>query len=80
MSNSKNKNGDDDMKQSGKFFPGSPADDGDALKIETTGQYVNLTVVDTHPDKERGYDPYDTLAHARDTKRKDVWRHKPKRA
>jgi len=70
------------MKQSGKFFPGSPADDGDPLKTATTGQYVNLKVVDPHPHKERGYDPYDTaVAHAPpDTRRKDIWRHKPKRA
>lgn len=67
------------MKQSGKFFPGSPADDGDSRKIETTGQYVNLTVVDEHPHKERGYNPYDS-GHARVTPRRDVWRHKPKRA
>ena len=63
------------MNHSGRFFPGWPADDKDARKAETTGQYVNLTLVDGHPDKERGYNPYDTVAHAR-----DVWRHKPKRA
>ena len=68
------------MKQSGKFFPGWPAESGDAREIETTGQYVNLTLVDEHPHKERGYNPYDTVAHARDTRRKDIWRHKPKRA
>ena len=69
------------MKQSGKFFPGWPAESGEtAEKIETTGQYVNLTLVEGHPDKARGYNPYDTIAHARDTQRKDVWRNKPKRA
>jgi hypothetical protein len=63
------------MKQSGKFFPGWPVDDKDAHKAETTGHYVNLTGVDGQPHKERGYNPYDNGAKAR-----DVWRHKPKRA
>lgn len=68
------------MKQSGRFFPGWPVNDADARKIETTGQYVNLTLADEQPLKERGYNPYDTAAHARDIRSKDVWRHKPKRA
>jgi hypothetical protein len=49
-------------------------------KTETTGEYVNLTIVEGHPQKASGYNPYDTVAHARDTRPKDVWRHKPKRA
>ncbi len=76
----KNKNGDRDMKQSGKFFPGWPAASEGSRKIEDTGRYVTLKVVDEHPHKERGYNPYDTVAHALDTRRRDVWRHKPKRA
>jgi hypothetical protein len=76
----KNNNEGGDMKQSGKFFPGWPAEDGDTDKIETSGQYVKLTLVDGHPDRQRGYNPYDTVVHARDTRPKDVWRHKPKRA
>ncbi len=70
------------MKQSGKFFPGWPADGADLRKpnSESTGNFATLTLVDTHPHKERGYNPYDTIAHAMDTRRKDVWKHKPKRA
>ena len=68
------------MKQSGKFFPGWPADGADFRKIESTGSHTTLTLVNDHPHKERGYNPYDTTAHALDTRRKDVWRHKPKRA
>jgi hypothetical protein len=63
------------MKQSGKFFPGWPADDKDARKADTTGQYVNLTLVEGHPLKECGYNPYDN-----GSRTPDVWRHKPKRA
>ena len=67
------------MKQSGKFFPGWPADGADLRKIESTGPHTTLELVDDHPHKERGYNPYDTTAHALDTRRKDVWRRKPKR-
>jgi hypothetical protein len=68
------------MKQSGNFFPGWPADGGDLRKnTEWTGTFTTLTVLDTHPHKERGYNPYDTTAHAMDTRRKDVWRHRSKR-
>ena len=79
------------MKQSGKFFPGWPADSAGSRKVET-GRHVTLTLMDDHPHKEHGYNPYDTIAHARDIRRSDVWRqpsgqrgnpqrgHKPKRA
>jgi hypothetical protein len=68
------------MKQSGKFFPGWPAESaGSGEKTETTGHYANLTLMDDPPYKERGYNPYDTVVHAQDTWRRDVWRHKPKR-
>jgi hypothetical protein len=69
------------MKQSGKFFPGWPVDEaGLRPKVDTTGRHVTLTLMDDQPHKERGYNPYDTIAHARDIPRRDVWRHKPKRA
>jgi hypothetical protein len=68
------------MKQSGKFVPGWPADGAGARKTEKTSRHVNLTLVDDRSHQERGYNPYDTIAHAREIHRLDVWRHKPKRA
>ncbi len=69
------------MKQSGKFFPGWPAEDGGSRqKVEGKGRHVALTLMDEQPHTERGYNPYDTIAHARESHRLDVWRHKPKRA
>jgi hypothetical protein len=68
------------MKQSGKFFPGWPAQSAGSRKVETAGHHITLTLMDDQPHKERGYNPYDTIAHARDIHRSDVWRHKPKRA
>jgi hypothetical protein len=68
------------MKQSGKFFPGWPAGSADSRQIEITGRHATLTLMDEQPYKERGYNPYDTVAHALDTRRRDIWRHKPKRA
>ena len=68
------------MKQSGKFFPGWPAENAGSRKIEAKERETTLTLMDEHPHKERGYNPYDTVAHARDTRPRDIWRHKPKRA
>jgi hypothetical protein len=68
------------MKQSGKFFPGEPAGSEGTRKIDSTGRYVTLTLTDEHPHKVRGYNPYDTVAHALDARKRDVWRNKPKRA
>jgi hypothetical protein len=68
------------MKQSGRFFPGWPAESAGSRKIEAAGHHGGLRLMDEQPHKERGYNPYDTIAHARDIVRRDVWRHKPKRA
>jgi hypothetical protein len=68
------------MKQSGRFFPGTPADQMEPRKVDATGRHRTLTLVDDQSFKDRGYNPYDTIAHARDTRRPDMWRHKPKRA
>jgi hypothetical protein len=68
------------MKHSGKFFPGWPAESAGARQAETTGRHVTLTLMDEKPHKERGYNPYNTIAHARDIGRQDVWQNKPKRA
>jgi hypothetical protein len=67
------------MKHSGKFFPGWPAESAGSRKTETTGRHVTLALMDEQPHKVRGYNPYDTISHARAV-RGDVWRHKPKRA
>jgi hypothetical protein len=68
------------MKQSGKLFPGRPAEQVKSRDIETTGRHLTLALEDDYAFKERGYNPYDTIAHARDMRRPDIWRHKPKRA
>ena len=76
------------MKQSGRFFPGRPAEHAgsgkkqtESRKNEVMGHSLSLTLVDdAHAFKERGYNPYNTAAHARDTRQPDIWRHKPKRS
>jgi hypothetical protein len=68
------------MKQSGKLVPGWPTDSAGARKTEKTSRHVTLTLVDDRSHQERGYNPYDTIAHAREIHQRDVWRHKPKRA
>ena len=68
------------MKHSGEFFPGWPAESAGARQTQTAGRHVTLTLMDEQSHKERGYNPYDTISHARDIRRHDVWRHKPKRA
>jgi hypothetical protein len=68
------------MKQSGKLFPGRPAEHAGARKIDANGRHLSLSLEDDQAFKERGYNPYDTIVHARDTRRPDLWRHKPKRA
>ena len=68
------------MKQSGKFVPGWPVDGAGARKTEQSVRHVTLTLVDDRSHQERGYNPYDTIAHAREIHQRDVWRHKPKRA
>ena len=68
------------MKQSGSFFPGRPAEHAGSRQTKATGPRPTLTLVDDQAFKERGYNPYDTVVHARDIRRPDIWRHKPKRA
>ena len=65
------------MKQSGRLFPGTPAENAILRKIET--QALTLAAEDRHAFKDRGYTRYDTIAHA-PARRPDIWRHKPKRA
>lgn len=47
--------------------------------IEPTGRHLALELAEDLPYKVRGYDPYDNVAHAKDTLKSDVWQHKPKR-
>jgi hypothetical protein len=77
---SKNKKRGSRMKHSGKFFPGWPAQSTGSHQTEKAGHHVTLTLVDDRPHKEHGYNPYDTISHARAIRGQDVWRHKPKRA
>jgi hypothetical protein len=65
----KNKNEDGDMQQ--KFPP---------PKKVAPPSHSTWTLVDSNALKERGYNPYDTVVHVKDTRDRDVWRDKPKRA
>jgi hypothetical protein len=49
-------------------------------KKEAPPSHRTLTLVDDEAFKERGYNPYDTVVHVKDTLNRDVWRNKPKRA
>ena len=65
------------MKQSGRLFPGTPKENAVLSKFET--REITLAAEDKRSFKERGYNPYDTIAHA-PPRQPDIWRHKPKRA
>ena len=65
------------MKQSGRRFPGTPPQNAVLRKIGTGD--LSLAVENKQTFKERGYNPYDTVAHA-PPRQPDIWRHKPKRA
>ena len=56
--------------------PGKPA----RAKLEAVGRHFSLELVDDNAFKERGYNPYETVAHVKDLRSRDVWRNKPKRA
>jgi hypothetical protein len=49
-------------------------------KIDEAGRHLTLTLAEDEPFKERGYNPYETVVHVRDTRDWDVWRNKPKRS
>jgi len=68
------------MKYSVGPRPERPAQRPEARASEAAGNHPTLALVDDHAYKEHGYNPYDTIAHARATRGHDVWRHKPKRA
>ena len=39
-----------------------------------------LALMDEKAFREKGYNPYDSVIHVKDTRDRDVWRNKPKRA
>jgi hypothetical protein len=49
-------------------------------KIDEAGRQLTLALEENQPFRERGYNPYETVVHVRDTRDRDVWRNKPKRA
>jgi hypothetical protein len=76
------KTGTADMKNSVRPqgpFTARPSHQAESTKIEQTGRHLTLVLADDHPLKERGYNPYETIASAQQAGRKDVWQHKPKR-
>jgi hypothetical protein len=71
------------MKHTGKLFlrrVEHKPDKTEPPRIETTGRHLTLALVDERAYREHGYNPYDTIAHARDTRHHDIWRRKPKRS
>ena len=49
-------------------------------QIAAIARHLTLTLEDDRAFKERGYDPYATVVHVKDSRARDVWRNKPKRA
>ena len=78
------------MKTSWSLFRGQWADPAAArgttshagetqrARIEATGKH--LAIVDEKDYMKSGYNPYDTVVHVKDSRTRDVWRGKPKRA
>jgi hypothetical protein len=60
------------MKQSEKTVPAKPH--------PASERHFALSLEDDRAFKERGYDPYATVVHVKDTRAHDVWRTKRKRA
>jgi hypothetical protein len=60
------------MKQSEQTAP--------AQQNGASEHHFTLSLEDDRAFKERGYDPYGTVVHVKDTRSQDVWRNKPKRA
>jgi len=69
------------MKNDGNLFPVWAAVTKPAPRnIDQTGRHLTLALEDDQPFTERGYNPYETVVHVRDTRSHDVWRNKPKRS
>lgn len=71
------------MKKQRDVFPAWSA--GRRSSTPKTGQaararHLTLTLAEDEPFKERGYNPYETVVHVRNTRDRDVWRNKPKRS
>jgi hypothetical protein len=60
------------MKHSEKAAPAKPR--------QPSEHHFALQLEDDQAFKERGYDPYATVVHVKDTRAHDIWRTKPKRA
>ena len=69
------------MKNQRDVFPVWPASGKSASRnIGQAGRPITLALAEDEPFKERGYNPYETVVHVRDTRDRDVWRNKPKRS
>jgi hypothetical protein len=69
------------MKNQRDAFPAWTAGGKSALrKIDEAGRHLTLALEEDQPISDRGYNPYETVVHVRDTRDRDVWRNKPKRA
>lgn len=54
--------------------------DSTSRRFDEAGRHLTLTLEEDQPFRERGYNPYETVVHVRDTRDRDVWRNKPKRS
>jgi hypothetical protein len=69
------------MKNQRDAFPAWTAGGKSALrKIDEAGRHLTLALEEDQPISDRGYNPYETVVHVRDTRDWDVWRNKPKRS
>ena len=59
---------------------GRPAMRPEAPRADATGNDLRLELADEYTRREGGYNPYNSIAHARATRGRDIWRDKPKRA
>lgn len=69
------------MKNQRDVFPAWSAGGRSATrKTGKAARHLTLTLAEDEPFKERGYNPYETVVHVRNTRDRDVWRNKPKRS
>jgi len=63
-----------------KHYAWAPARPPKSRAVDTVGHELALSLAENHPQKERGYNPYNSTSPAAITPLHDIWRHKPKRA
>ncbi len=69
------------MKNQREVFPVWTAGAKSATgKMDAAIRHQPLTLEEEQPFRERGYNPYETVVHVRDSRDRDVWRNKPKRS